>query len=113
MDKYITEIFWKQWHKQIQIETHLNLVKLFKNIQQKKISGRLIVKMLSYQYSDSHYKDTTLVRSSYLPVWDSHYKDITVSRPSYIHNGITHAWKNSLYIEMGPCIRWSDILTGW
>ena len=34
--------------------------------------------------------------------WDSHYKDKTVSRPSYLYNDDPHTRKNRLRIEMGP-----------
>ena len=33
---------------------------------------------------------------------DSHYKDKTVSRQSYLYNGNLCIWKGSLYVEMGP-----------
>ena len=46
--------------------------------------ARLNIKMSSYQYRYSHYKDKT------------------VSRPSYHYNGNTYIWKDSLYIETGP-----------
>ena len=45
---------------------------------------RLNIEMTSYQYRDSHYKDKT------------------VSRQSYLHNGNSHTWKDRLYIETGP-----------
>ena len=38
---------------------------------------------------------------------DTHYKDKTVSRPSYLYNGNPHTWKDRLYIETG--LRWQDI----
>ena len=32
-------------------------------------------------------------------VWDSHYKDKTVVRPSYLYDGDTYTWKDGLYTE--------------
>ena len=49
---------------------------------------RLNVKMSSY-----HYKDT-------------HHKDKTVSRPSYLYNGNPHTWKDCLYTETGLRLWW-------
>ena len=46
--------------------------------------GCLIMKVLSYQYRDSHYKDKT------------------VSQHSYLHNGNPHTRKDHVYIETGP-----------
>ena len=46
--------------------------------------GRLNIKMSSYQY------------------WDSHYKDKTVWRPSHLYNVNPFAWKDGLYIETRP-----------
>ena len=46
--------------------------------------GRLDIKISSYQYRDSHYKDKT------------------VSRPSYLHNENLHTWKDSLYFKTEP-----------
>ena len=46
--------------------------------------GYLNIKMSSYQYKDSYYKDKK------------------VSRPSYLYNENPHTWKNGLYIVMGP-----------
>ena len=48
------------------------------------LGGRLSIKITSYQYMDSHFKDKT------------------VSRPSYLYNGNLHTWKDGLYIETGP-----------
>ena len=47
--------------------------------------GRLNIKMPSYQYRDSHDKDKT------------------VSRPSYLYHKNHHTWKDDLYIEAEPC----------
>ena len=47
---------------------------------------RLNIKMLSYQYSDSHYIEKT------------------ISRPSYVYNGNPLTWK-TIYIETGPYLR--------
>ena len=46
--------------------------------------GRLNIKMSSYRHRDSHVKDKT------------------VARPSYLEHGYTHTWKNGLYIETEP-----------
>ena len=46
--------------------------------------GHLIIKMLSCQYRDSHYKD------------------MMVSWLSYLYNVNPRIWKNGLYIEMEP-----------
>ena len=46
--------------------------------------GCLNIKISSYQYRDSHYKDKTF------------------SWPSYLYNGNLHIWKKHLYIETGP-----------
>ena len=46
--------------------------------------GCLIIKMLSYQYRDSHHKDKI------------------ISWPSYLYNGIPHSCEEHLYIETGP-----------
>ena len=45
--------------------------------------GRLDIKMLSYQYRNSHYKDKI------------------VSWPSYLYNENPHSWNDRLYIETG------------
>ena len=37
-----------------------------------------------------------------LSVYDSHYKDKTVSRPSYLYNGNPYIWEDILYIERDP-----------
>ena len=50
----------------------------------KRPGGRLNIKMPSYQYRDSHYKDKT------------------VSRPSYLYNRNILTWKDGLHIEAGP-----------
>ena len=49
--------------------------------------ARLNIKISSYKYKNSHNKDKT------------------VSRPSYIYNGNHHTWKDCLCIETGP---WSS-----
>ena len=53
----------------------------------------LNIKMLSYQYRNSHYKDKT------------------VSWLSYLYNGNIHTWKHRLFIETGPgsIITWFNI----
>ena len=48
--------------------------------------AHLNIKMSSYQYKDSHYKDKM------------------VSWPSYLYNGNCHTWKDGLYIERQPWI---------
>ena len=46
--------------------------------------GRFKIKMFSYQYRDSHLKDKT------------------VSRPSYLYNANPHTWKDCFCIDTGP-----------
>ena len=48
----------------------------------------LDIKMLFHQYRNSHHKDKT------------------VSRPSYLYHGNHHTWKDHLYIETGPSSPW-------
>ena len=50
--------------------------------------GCLNIKMSSYQYQDSHYKDNM------------------VSWPSYLYNWNSHTWKDCLDIERGPRLSW-------
>ena len=45
---------------------------------------RLNIKMLPYQYMNSHYKDKT------------------VKQPPYPHDGNPYAWNYGLYIDAGP-----------
>ena len=52
--------------------------------------ARLNIKMLTYQYRDSHYK----------------YK--AVSQPCYLYNRNAHTWKESLYIEIVPTVLMSS-----
>ena len=53
----------------------------------------LNIKMSSFQYRNFHYKDKTVIRLSYL------------------YNGNPHTWKDSLYIEMGPCLSIQSCIT--
>ena len=46
--------------------------------------AHLNIKMLSYQYRDSYDKDKK------------------ISWQSYLYNGVSHTWKDSLYVEMVP-----------
>ena len=61
-----------EWHKKIEVSR-----------------VRLNINMWYYKYRDSHVKDKT------------------VSRPSYLYYGNPHTWKDGLYMEMGPWI-WSN-----
>ena len=49
--------------------------------------GRLNIKVLPYHFRDSHYKDKTVLR------------------PSYLYNKNVHTWKDGLYIVTGLSIR--------
>ena len=44
---------------------------------------------------------------------DSHYKEKTFSRQSYLYNGNLHTWKDWLYIQTGPAIPPDDWNVQW
>ena len=48
------------------------------------VRARLNIRMLPYEYNDSHYKDKM------------------VSRPPYLYDGYSHRWIDGLCIETGP-----------
>ena len=54
--------------------------------------GWLSIKMASYQYRDSHYKDKT------------------VSRPSYLYYVDSHTYKMIFILECGPVLHWPEPL---
>ena len=69
--------------------------------------ARLNTKMSSYQHRNSHFKDNTVSRPSYLYNGNSHHKDKMVSRSSYLNNGSSHTGKDCLCIETRPFIIWA------
>ena len=60
------------------------LTKVSRTIAVSAPRGRFNIDMLSYQYRDSHHKDKT------------------ASRPSYLYDRSTYTYKDSLYLETGP-----------
>ena len=54
--------------------------------------GCIDIKMLSYRNRNSHHKDKT------------------VSRPSYLYNGNPYTWNEQLYVEAGPRIWYIPLL---
>ena len=67
---------------------HYDVTVMYFDTEESCLGGRLNIKIPSYQYSNSHYKDKAVPRPSYLYTWN------------------THTWKDGLYIEMGPWFLW-------
>ena len=79
---------WCRHHENTSLQTAIS-VRITSSVQEiiiyipKEPGGSFNIKIMSYQYKDSHYKDTM--------AWDRH-----------IYNGNHHTWNDSLYIERGP-----------